>query len=80
LPAQYYAIVPQQIDPAQRIAQADAFFAATGTTVSHGGNSAYYSPAYDCIQMPAFEEFRDAESYYATLAHETTPGRGTSRA
>ena len=26
----------------------------------------------DRIQMPPFESFRDAESYYATLAHETT--------
>ncbi len=33
---------------------------------------AYYSPAADCVQMPAFESFRDAESYYATLAHEVT--------
>ena len=24
----------------------------------------------DYIQMPPFEAFRDAESYYATLAHE----------
>jgi antirestriction protein ArdC len=28
--------------------------------------------AEDRIQMPPFEAFRDAESYYATLAHETT--------
>jgi antirestriction protein ArdC len=53
LPSQYYATVPQQIDPVQRIAQADAFFAATGATVSHGGNSAYYVPSQDRIQMPA---------------------------
>jgi antirestriction protein ArdC len=28
--------------------------------------------AEDRIQMPPFEAFRDAKSYYATLAHETT--------
>jgi antirestriction protein ArdC len=72
LPAQYYATAAPQIDPVQRIAEADAFFAATGAELSHGGNRAFYSPAYDRIQMPPFESFRDAESYYATLAHECT--------
>jgi antirestriction protein ArdC len=28
--------------------------------------------ASDVVQMPFFETFRDAESYYATLAHELT--------
>ena len=41
-------------------------------TVRHGGNQAYYSVASDFVQMPFFETFRDAESYYATLAHELT--------
>jgi antirestriction protein ArdC len=72
LPAQYHATEAPQIDPMQRIAEADAFFAATGAAIGHGGNRAFYSPAYDRIQMPPFEAFRDAESYYATLAHETT--------
>ena len=56
----------------QRIEQAERFFAATGATVRHGGNQAYYSSASDFVQMPPFEAFRDAESYYATLAHELT--------
>ena len=33
---------------------------------------AYYSVTHDAVQMPPFESFRDAESYYATLAHEGT--------
>lgn len=33
---------------------------------------AYYNVSQDFVQMPPFESFRDAESYYATLAHETT--------
>ena len=33
---------------------------------------AYYNVSQDFVQMPPFEIFRDAESYYATLAHETT--------
>lgn len=71
LPAQYQATAGQTLDPVQRIAQADAFIAATGARVAHGGNRAFYSISEDRIQMPPFEAFRDAESYYATLAHET---------
>jgi len=70
LPAQYYASAAQQLDPMQRIIEADAFFAATGASVSHGGNMAFYTPTCDRIQMPPFEAFKDAESYYATLGHE----------
>ena len=41
---------------------------------------AYYNVSQDFVQMPPFESFRDAESYYATLAHETTHWtRHTSR-
>lgn len=72
LPEHYYAVAAPQIDPVQRVAEAEAFFAATGAVISHGGNRACYSPALDRIQMPPFESFRDAISYYATLAHETT--------
>jgi antirestriction protein ArdC len=31
-----------------------------------------YSVTSDLVQMPFFETFMDAESYYATLAHELT--------
>ncbi|CAN7670360.1 zincin-like metallopeptidase domain-containing protein [Pararhizobium sp. LjRoot255] len=53
-----------------RIATADAFFAATGAVIRHGGDKAFYAPGADLIQMPPIETFRDVESYYATLAHE----------
>ncbi len=72
LPEQYYATAPRTLDPVQRITGADAFFATTGAKINHGGNRAYYNIAQDFIQMPPFESFRDAESYYATLAHEAT--------
>ncbi len=70
LPDAYYALAEPQLDPTARIEQAEAFFARTGAEIRHGGNAAYYSRAHDGIQMPPFEAFRDAESYYATLAHE----------
>lgn len=40
--------------------------------VQHGGNRAYYAQELDYVQMPPFKSFRDAESYYTTLAHELT--------
>jgi antirestriction protein ArdC len=71
LPAHYYAVVAQRTDPAQRIAHAESFLAATGAEVRHGGARAYYSPSGNFVQMPPFESFPDAESYYATRGHET---------
>jgi antirestriction protein ArdC len=53
-----------------RIAAADAFFAATRAVIRHGGNKAFFAPGPDIIQMPSIETFRDVESYYATLGHE----------
>ncbi|WP_095089981.1 ArdC-like ssDNA-binding domain-containing protein [Mesorhizobium sophorae] len=72
LPAQYIAPVPPRLDSIERIGHAEAFFAATGAAIRHGGNQAYYNMGTDHVQMPPFEAFRDAESYYATLAHELT--------
>jgi len=72
LPERFYARAEPRLDPVQRIEKADSFFAATGADIRHGGNQAYYSVSRDHVQMPPFEAFRDAESYYATLAHECT--------
>jgi antirestriction protein ArdC len=72
LPAQYTAPASPRLDVSDRIARADRLFSATGATLTHGGNRAFYRPSTDSIVLPIFEAFRDAESYYATLAHETT--------
>ena len=72
LPAHYYAPAQIEGNPDARVAEADAFFRATGAEVRHGGNSAYYSPGQDFVQMPDFASFRSAHDYYATLAHECT--------
>lgn len=70
LPSHYYQLAEPTLDPVARIEHAESFFAATGADISHGGNRAYYSLTHDRIQMPHFETFRDAQTYYATLAHE----------
>jgi antirestriction protein ArdC len=72
LPEQFYAQPADPLPLSERIASADAFVAATKAELHHGGNMAYYAPGPDRIQLPAFEVFRDAESYYATLLHELT--------
>ena len=72
LPAQFYALAERPADTVQRIAHAEAFFAATRADIRHGGSRAFFSPAQDFVQMPPFEAFREAEAYYATLAHEMT--------
>jgi len=64
---------PRQFEtPEARIEHAEEFFSATGATIHHGGDKAYYTPSRDSIQMPIFNAFKDSDAYYATLAHETT--------
>ncbi|KQW72236.1 antirestriction protein [Phenylobacterium sp. Root77] len=72
LPARYHALAAPRLDPAQRIDRAEAFFAAVGADIRHGGDMAFYSVHEDRVQLPPFEAFDDPESYYATLAHECT--------
>ena len=71
LPPHFYATAVAQLDSTKRIASADRFFANTGADIRHGGNVAYYASGPDYVQMPLFGSFRDAESYYSTLGHET---------
>jgi antirestriction protein ArdC len=70
LPPHFYSAAAPQRTPVERIGHADAFVAATGADVRHGGTSAYYAMASDHVQMPPFECFVDPEAYYATLGHE----------
>jgi antirestriction protein ArdC len=47
LPEHYYAKPEARTDFVQRISHAGSFFAATGVSVRHGGNRAFYTPASD---------------------------------
>ncbi len=70
-----FAIDP---DPVDAIAEVEAFVAACGADIRHGGTQAYYAPSEDHIVMPARQRFTGTsastatESYYATLLHELT--------
>lgn len=72
LPEIYHAKAESTLDPVARIDHAEKFLHATGAKIAHGGTRAYFSLSTDAVQMPPFESFRDADSYYATLAHELT--------
>jgi antirestriction protein ArdC len=72
LPDDFYRRPEPVIEPLERIAHADRFFANTGAVIRYRGGQAFYQPSADTIQMPAFETFRNAESYYAVLGHEVT--------
>lgn len=77
LPERYHA--PQAIlDDADRNANAEAFFAATGIEIRHHGDHACYIPALDRIELPPFGAFRSPNDYYATLAHEAGHATGHS--
>jgi len=78
LPHQYHSRPEPVGDPVERIAHVDRFFANTGAVIRHGGSQAFYQPSSDIIQMPNFEAFRDAPSYYAVLGHETVHWVGAS--
>jgi antirestriction protein ArdC len=64
------APVPAPRDTPERIAAGEAFFAAVGADLRHGGNRAAYSPSLDAILLPDLNQFDSTVAYYATSAHE----------
>jgi antirestriction protein ArdC len=55
---------------AERIEDAEALAVATGARIGWGGNRAFYSPAFDSVQMPLREAFKSPDVLYGTLFHE----------
>ena len=72
LPEHYYGKPEAPATPVERIAHAESFFHATKADIRYRGDRAFYSNDGDYIQLPVIEAFHDAESFYATLAHEST--------
>ena len=72
LPGHFYALAEPPKVAMPRIERAESFFANTNAEIRVGGDRACYAIMHDCIRMPPFECFRDAESQAATLAHELT--------
>ena len=73
LPADTLPHLPE----AARIGAAEGFFAALpAPEVRHGGTAAFYVPGTDHVQLPAFSDFRTADGYYGTRAHELIHATG----
>jgi antirestriction protein ArdC len=68
----YYQRPRITLTPVERNARTEEFFRNTGAEIRTRGDRAFYSCEGDYIQMPVIDAFRDAESFYATLAHEAT--------
>jgi len=68
---------PSTVDkPFNSIIEADERIAKTGAIIRHGGDSAFFAPSMDIIQMPNKSAFSDESSYYATMFHELTHWTG----
>jgi antirestriction protein ArdC len=77
--------VPEKVerDPAERIAEIEAFIAKTGADIRIGGDVAAYYPSGDYITLPALSAFHGsptspaAECYYSTALHELAHWTGS---
>ena len=71
-------IKPRSIEdkPFLNNADIDNMVLNTGANIRHSGNSAYYRPSDDYINMPDKSDFNDEAGYYATLLHELTHWSG----
>jgi antirestriction protein ArdC len=89
----YWVFAAEQVDgyqpatalppnPIERIAAAEAYFAATGAKVAVGGTQACYRRSTDTIHMPEEARFiatdgrSRSEAWYAVLGHESTHWAG----
>jgi antirestriction protein ArdC len=53
-----------------RIPTIDKMIATTGAHIEHKGNKAFYSPAFDEIVLPPFNQFIEPKAYYSVAFHE----------
>lgn len=58
------------LSEAERLADAETFYANLRINTVYGGDEAYYLPSKDTVYMPPFEFFHDAAAHYSTLFHE----------
>lgn len=65
-----YTAVPDGRPAADRLAEAESYFATVAASVVSGGDRACYVPATDQIFLPGFAQFPEPAAYYSTSAHE----------
>ena len=78
----YYVFNASQVDgvtiqapsvpdkPFNAVAEAEARIRKTGVILTHGGDSAFYAPSVDKINVPHKASFISEANYYATVFHE----------
>lgn len=60
----------ESIDKAEKIL--NDYWNRENITIEHvKGDKAFYSPMFDKIQLPLFEQFKQSEEYYSTAFHES---------
>ena len=60
----------EPIDKAEKIL--NDYWNRENITIEHvKGDKAFYSPMFDKIQLPLFEQFKQSEDYYSTAFHES---------
>ncbi len=62
-----------------RLEHAEAFIAAQGVPITHGGDKAFYTPAKDAINLPFPGSFAQPQDYYAVALHELAHASGHPR-
>ena len=72
------ALEPEAKPPpfAARIPELDAFIAAQGVPITHGGIKAFYKATSDAIVLPHPGAFISPEAYYAVALHELVHASG----
>ncbi len=69
---------PPTLSPFDPIAEAEQVLTASGATIRHGFDAAFYVMSQDEICLPDRERFTSPEIYYATALHELTHWTGHS--
>jgi antirestriction protein ArdC len=70
------ATLAVELQPFDAIAATQEYIDAVGATIKIGGDSAYFAPGPDFIQLPEREKFESATLFYATAFHELTHWTG----
>jgi len=76
LPESFYKTETEEAPAFNAIEEAEKLLSASGATIDHGFDGAFYVPSRDCICLPARERFTSPENYYATALHELTHWTG----
>jgi len=68
----------ERLDSAEEIVS--TYFGRDGApTITYTGSKAFYVPKTDSVTVPVFEDFINAEGYYATTFHEMTHSTGHAK-